>query len=160
MKILVAIDDSKFGRNALEQALKIVDLQEATFLLLSIEEPTAMPSTSSIPGIFEDDPMLEMQSQAEMVQIAEQRIASVLDWAEQVCREAGVQAVSRTEFGDAKHVICRIAQEENCDLIVVGSHGYGRVERALLGSVSDYVVHHAQRPVLVVRDGSLDEEKG
>ena len=159
MKILVAIDDSKFGRNALEKALKIIDLQEATFLLLSIEESTAMPSISSIPGIFEDEPVLEMQSQADLIQAEEQRIASVLDWAEQVCQEAGVQAISRTEFGDPKHVICRIAQEENCDLIVVGSHGYGRVERALLGSVSDHVVHQAQRPVLVVRKGSSEREQ-
>jgi nucleotide-binding universal stress UspA family protein len=159
MKILVAIDDSQFSRNALKRALKVLNLQEATFLLLAVEEPTAMPSTSSIPGIFEDSPMLEMASQAEMVQLEEQRITSVLDWAEQVCQEAGVQTISRTEFGEAKYIIGRIAQEENCDLIVVGSHGYGRVERALLGSVSDYVVHRAQCPVMVVRDGSSEREQ-
>jgi nucleotide-binding universal stress UspA family protein len=39
----------------------------------------------------------------------------------------------------------------NADLIVVGTHGRGRVGRALLGSVSTGVVHHAACDVLIVR---------
>ncbi|MCL6443965.1 MAG: universal stress protein [Alicyclobacillus sp.] len=48
-------------------------------------------------------------------------------------------------------MICDLASRENVDLIIVGSHGKGSVKRALLGSVSQAVVHHAGRPVLVVR---------
>lgn len=60
-----------------------------------------------------------------------------------------VQAV-RVEQGRAWEVICRVAGEENVDLVVIGAHGYGAVER-FLGTVASKVVNHADRPVLVVR---------
>ena len=44
------------------------------------------------------------------------------------------------------------AEEFGSDLIIVGSHGYSRWERLLLGSVSQSVVHHAPCSVLVVRE--------
>jgi universal stress protein F len=46
--------------------------------------------------------------------------------------------------------ICRAADRFDCDLIVIGSHGYGRLER-LLGTTASKVVNHADRDVLVVR---------
>lgn len=159
MKVLVAIDDTQSSRNALEKALKIIDMEGTTLVLLSVEEPASSPSISSIPGIFEDDPILEMKSQAELIQIEEERVAYALSWAGRLCQEKGVTAIAQTEIGDPNHIICRIAQEENCALIVIGSHAHSRVERVLLGSVSDYVVHHAQCPVLVVRQESLHEER-
>lgn len=56
-----------------------------------------------------------------------------------------------SSHGLPAEVICDLASRENVDLIIVGSHGKGSVKRALLGSVSQAVVHHAGRPVLVVR---------
>jgi nucleotide-binding universal stress UspA family protein len=44
-----------------------------------------------------------------------------------------------------------IAKEENPDMLILGSRGLGSVERLMLGSVSDYVLHHCGSPVLVVR---------
>ncbi|WDL97481.1 universal stress protein [Alicyclobacillus sp. ALC3] len=56
-----------------------------------------------------------------------------------------------TSRGVPANVICDLADKEQVDLIVVGSHGKGSVQRALLGSVSQAVVRHATVPVLVVR---------
>ncbi len=53
--------------------------------------------------------------------------------------------------GSPESRIVETAEELGADLIVVGSHGYNRWERLLLGSVSDSVVHHAPCSVLVVR---------
>jgi len=58
---------------------------------------------------------------------------------------------SRKEVGNPAAVIVRVAEEEKCDLIVLGSRGLGGVMRFLLGSVSDRVTHHAHCPVLIVR---------
>jgi nucleotide-binding universal stress UspA family protein len=55
--------------------------------------------------------------------------------------------------GSPESRIVETAEEFGADLIVVGSHGYNRWERLLLGSVSDSVVHHAPCSVLVVRGG-------
>ncbi len=49
--------------------------------------------------------------------------------------------------------ILDLSEEIGADLVVVGSQGHGPIERLLLGSVSEGVVHHATRPVLVLRGG-------
>ncbi len=52
--------------------------------------------------------------------------------------------------GDPAKKIIETARTENCDLIVVGSHGHGSLRR-LMGTVSDHVLHYADRPVLIVK---------
>ncbi len=49
-------------------------------------------------------------------------------------------------------VIVHVAQESGASMIVVGTRGLGSVRRTLLGSVSDYVLHHAHCPVVVCRE--------
>ena len=50
--------------------------------------------------------------------------------------------------------ICKVAKEVNADLIITGTRGLGSVRRTLLGSVSDYILHHAHVPVIVCRHWS------
>jgi nucleotide-binding universal stress UspA family protein len=52
-------------------------------------------------------------------------------------------------------VICRSADEENADLIVIGSHGYSGIDK-LLGTTAARVVNHTTRSVLVVRNKPVD----
>jgi len=56
------------------------------------------------------------------------------------------------EVGDAKEMICEAAEMKNVDLLVLGSHSRGPIQRLFLGSVSNYCVHHSKRPVLVVKN--------
>jgi nucleotide-binding universal stress UspA family protein len=49
------------------------------------------------------------------------------------------------------NMICQVAQEEGCDIIVMGSRGRGDWEGAMLGSVTHRVLAHCTLPVLVVR---------
>ena len=58
-----------------------------------------------------------------------------------------------THVGSPWDGICRAAVEHDADLIVIGSHGYGTMDR-LLGTTAAKVVNHADRPVLVVRERS------
>ncbi len=62
-------------------------------------------------------------------------------------------------MGDPGQAIVEIAEDWHSDLIVVGSHDRGFWSRALLGSVSDAVVHHAPCSVLVVEGWSQRESK-
>jgi universal stress protein A len=59
--------------------------------------------------------------------------------------------------GSPESRIVEKAEEINADLIIVGSHGYNRWERLLLGSVSDSVIHHAPCSVLVVRNTKANQ---
>lgn len=57
----------------------------------------------------------------------------------------GVRAI----LGDPWRAVCQAAIDENADLIVIGSHGYGGIDH-LIGTTAAKVVNHADRPVLVV----------
>lgn len=59
--------------------------------------------------------------------------------------------------GPPGEVICWVAQERKCDLIVMGTHGRGGLKHLLFGSVAEYVLRHARCPVLTVRDRAENE---
>ena len=74
--------------------------------------------------------------------------------AQQLLSEARIKAVE-TEFlpaGDARQVVLDEARSWGADLIVVGSHGYGAIDRLMLGSVSESVAMHADCSVEVIRE--------
>lgn len=64
-------------------------------------------------------------------------------------RLEGVNVTREVHEGSAAAVLLNASQD--ADLLVVGSHGYGGLTAALLGSVSNHIAHHAPCPVLIVR---------
>ena len=78
---------------------------------------------------------------------------SALRSAARLAAERGVAVRTELLTGDAVDEIVAFADSLDADLIVVGSRGRGAVSTAPLGSVSQGVLHEAQRPVLVVRRG-------
>ena len=65
--------------------------------------------------------------------------------------ENKIQVEHRLEEGNPVAEILRVAQETNCDLLVMGSHGRRGVSRLLMGSVAEHVMRRAKCPVLVVK---------
>jgi nucleotide-binding universal stress UspA family protein len=63
---------------------------------------------------------------------------------------AGINVKTILKKGPAGPIIIEQAKEENCDIIAVGSRGLGNVSSVLISSVSNYVVHHATCPVLLI----------
>lgn len=63
-----------------------------------------------------------------------------------------IEAEFRVENADKPgHAIVDVAQKENATFVVTGTRGMGKFRRTIMGSVSDFVVHHAHCPVLVCR---------
>jgi nucleotide-binding universal stress UspA family protein len=77
---------------------------------------------------------------------------AVLADAAAVLGETGRPVEQLVSEGDPAREIVRIAEDRDVDLVVVGARGLGTLERLLLGSVSETVLHHAARPVLIVRE--------
>jgi nucleotide-binding universal stress UspA family protein len=75
---------------------------------------------------------------------------SLLEQKQEAAEAIGVQARYLQPNGRPGLAICTIARESQVDLIVVGSHSRQGLSEMLLGSVSNYVVHHAPCPVMVI----------
>jgi nucleotide-binding universal stress UspA family protein len=71
---------------------------------------------------------------------------------EQVARftAAGVACEARLEMGSPRETICRIANDEGFDLVILGRRGMGEIRDALFGAVSNFVLHHVHCPVLLI----------
>jgi len=59
--------------------------------------------------------------------------------------------------GEAGKVICWMAQDRQCDLIVMGTHGRTGLRHLLFGSVAEHVLRHARCPVVTIRDHDPNE---
>ena len=78
---------------------------------------------------------------------------SYLQRFEERCCSAGVTARRRTREGRNYLELIREVRENGYDLVVIGAHGLGRVERSALGSVCERVARMVERDLLVVREG-------
>jgi len=138
-KIVVGNDGSDHSIRALQTAIAIARPLGAE---LEIVHVSHLPVTFYA-AAFETPIDLGQQMEA-LRKEAEARAQQVLD-------EAGVQAKMVTLDGNPADALLEYADRSGADMIVVGSHGAGAIERFLLGSTSDRIVHHARCPVLVVR---------
>ncbi|OAY67464.1 Universal stress protein A-like protein [Ananas comosus] len=77
--------------------------------------------------------------------------AGVVAKARELCATNSVSALVEVVEGDARYVLCEAVEKHQADILVVGSHGYGAIKRAVLGSVSDYCAHHAHCTVMIVK---------
>ena len=147
MKIIIATDGSKYGRNAIENCHEMISVpHDARIKIVSIYE--APVPLAAEPFAISADYYCQLEN------IAKKRAHDAVDTARSYIRDRfgpDINISSNVEVGRPAELIVDIAAEWNADLIVVGSHGHGFWGRMLLGSVSDAVVHHAPCSVLVVR---------
>ena len=66
-------------------------------------------------------------------------------------RQSGIKTSWRVQAGAPHEEIVRTAEEEHADMIVMGTHGRGGLNRMVLGSVAERVIRLARCPVLTVR---------
>lgn len=88
---------------------------------------------------------------AELAKLGQEEARKVAAQAAARAEEAGVEARTLVLRGITVQEICAAAETYEPRFLVIGSHGWGVVKRALFGSVSTGVLHHASCPVLVVR---------
>lgn len=143
MKILLAIDDSKFSEAAIEAVIRQATPQETEVRVLHVIEP--------IP-IYPDGQAWGYGPEASQV-LDEQRkeAEGLVARAGQTLREKNFKVMTDSEEGNPKVVIIDSAAEWHADLIVVGSHGRKGLNRFLMGSVSEAVARHARCSVQIVR---------
>jgi nucleotide-binding universal stress UspA family protein len=127
-KILVPVDGSEIAQKALEHAAVLAKLTDATMTLLYVLES----------GLFKLKPDVSKEIGNRILSKAAERVK-------------GTKLQRKMDSGNPAKKIIQTAEEEDYDLIVMGGRGLGAIERFILGSVSDHVVHYANRSVLIVK---------
>jgi len=144
-KIMVAIDGSPQSDKAAEEAVRLGAIGGGR-LKSKIYAVLVLPSmrSPSYTDFFPSVPATERPDWEE----TRERLFYVVD---KSARDAGVALEDLVVYGDATEEILNLAEEKECDVIVIGSSGKGRMKRTLLGSVSTKVALHARCSVYIVR---------
>jgi nucleotide-binding universal stress UspA family protein len=164
-KILVPVDYSDHSQQALDQAIELAQLAQAEIQLLHTLSPSdqAYPiqlghpvSHIGINSAFSQEVVeLYAQQLQQFVQDHLNRLQSLV----KVVESKGLLVTGTQHFGDAGTDICQTAAEWQAALIVIGRRGHTGLKEAVLGSVSNYVMHHAPCSVMIVQEkNSLTKE--
>ena len=153
-KILLAMDRTDLSKTAFVKAVSLAKGLDAKLILLHVlshaeEGSPQMTSVHTTGYCTEVNTILWETYEKEWNEFV-QDYQELLKWRTNEAKMAGVNAEFTQTAGSPGRTICDIARVGNVDLIVIGSHGRSGLREFFLGSVSNYVVHHAPCSVLVV----------
>jgi nucleotide-binding universal stress UspA family protein len=148
-KILYATDLSKNSAYAFYYAVDIAQKRNAKIMILHIIEPVS----PLIQGYVGKDTIVKIQHQ-NIEEATEEINERLRDFCQIIEGKIGpcLELVSDilVRLGHPADEILRVAEKEECDLIVLGSHGKGFLEHTFLGSVSRMVLDRSRKPVFII----------
>ena len=143
MKILLAVDDSKFSEAAIQAVISQARPADTEVRVLHVLE-----APSHLAGVE----MVEYDAEFEgLWKALREQAKALVEKAIGKLRDVGFSVTPSLEDGDPKSKIIDVATEWKADLIVLGSHGRKGLERFFMGSVADSVARHAACSVEIVR---------
>ena len=142
MKILIQLDGSALALDAVHYAVRLhVDGLRANYVLATVQEPDTMYDMLMVPD-------------AEARESVHQSVGkALLATGEALFTAAGVAFESEVRSGYPATMLIEIAEDYGCDAIIIAANGKGTLRSALLGSVSQAILHASPLPVTVVKHG-------
>jgi nucleotide-binding universal stress UspA family protein len=144
-RILVPTDGSDVAENAVEHALDIAEQYGAEVHALYVVDTDSMSLTLG----GEQLDRIEQGRFDEMEEVKDKADAAT-DYVADRARERDLEVVEHVSSGRPHEKVAEYAEDNDVDLVVIGSHGRSGVRRALLGSVTERVLRETHVPVLVV----------
>ena len=145
-KILCATDHSKNSAYAFYYAIEVARKSDAKIVILHVVEflPRAIHPAGGGHGHFEIEKI--------DTELIKTNLNKFCEKTETKIGSPCVELVSNTiiRIGYPVEEILEVAEEEACDLIILGTHGKGFLKRTFLGSVSNAVLQRTQKPVLLI----------
>jgi nucleotide-binding universal stress UspA family protein len=135
-RILVPFDGSKNSIRGLDNAIYLARQCQATITGIYILPRVPVRTYRAI-----QYPEKEMLKDAD----------SNMEYAKKHCAQNGIVFERKISFGDPGYMIVKYARDRKFDIIVIGARGRGSIKEVFFGSVSNYVVHKAGMPVLIVK---------
>ncbi|WP_427185363.1 universal stress protein [Bordetella bronchialis] len=141
--MLIPIDGSEPSFAAARPAVALARDMRAKVTFLTVTHPFRMLSA-------EADQIERVRDEYKAYQ--HDHAQQYLGWAKEICQAADVECEGVEVEHDHPHeAIIEAARKRGCDVIAMGSHGFGGVKAVILGSVTQKVLTHCQIPVLVYR---------
>lgn len=137
-RILVTLDQSELAEKALPDAVAVAEAMDAEVELLCV-----------VPVV--NDEAMAAAGTAFDWQAATEEAQQYLDGICIRVQEGGLSCQATVRQGDITEEILRHAEETDCGLIVMSTHGRSGLGRWVYGSIADRVLRYAQVPVLLVR---------
>jgi nucleotide-binding universal stress UspA family protein len=148
-RILCAVDGSRAARRAFEAAVALAAERDAELHLLSVVQVADMYATEfELEGFDPDGSMSAIYTEA--------RAAVKALAAEAIAHGARVKP-QVLGGADVAERIVRYAKAQHCEIVLIGTHGRGGIERAMLGSTAEGVLRSITTPVLAFRGASERE---
>ena len=158
-RILVPIDFSDVTPPVINLARQLAKALDAEIHLIHIKEltPTAFAAgmlESGLAGMPElapgsGVPVRGFDSMPQTIPESDSQKSQLVQWQKEI-EEAGIKVTMHQPTGALAEEILNQADALNADLIVMGTHGHGAMYHLLVGSVTEGVLKHATRPVLLV----------
>jgi nucleotide-binding universal stress UspA family protein len=145
-KILVPVDGSPTSEKAARIAVGIAKQFHSEILFITVVDTRGI-YTYDVGGVIMlpvDNPQLT----AGLIEVS----SKMLDYFTYVVDCSGIDVKKKVLTGETSDIILRYADEENCDLIVMGRRGFSKIKRFFTGSVTQKVVPEASCPVLIIND--------
>jgi nucleotide-binding universal stress UspA family protein len=154
-RILVAVDHTALSQPVFKQALELAQTSQSKLLLchcLTADVVTASP-TFAAGELGLSAHFVSQTHQAQHIYLEQQTQAAkaLLDHYSETAMHQGVATETNCRVADPGQGLCEAAKSWNADLIVVGRRGRKGLTEAILGSVSNYVLHHAPCAVLIIQ---------
>jgi nucleotide-binding universal stress UspA family protein len=156
-KIFAALDDSELSNRVFSQTLELAQASQASVMLFHCVTVNSF-GDSAVPIPVDLGMNVQLMDQAYQTQrlLLETEAKQSESLLKKYCDAAANQGV-QVEFdsqmdGDPGHCICEFSQNWGADLIILGRRGRTGLTEAFLGSVSNYVVHHASCSVFVIQE--------
>jgi nucleotide-binding universal stress UspA family protein len=154
-KILVAVDNTEMHHHIFEEAISLAKAMDARLMVLHVlsvfDEQFLNPLFVEPYLVY---PTFHTETKNQYISQWEEIKQKGLDFLASLHNQANAAGVT-TELaqntGDPGRIICQVALSWNADLIIVGRRGHSGLSEFFLGSVSNYVLHHAPCSVLTVQ---------
>jgi nucleotide-binding universal stress UspA family protein len=143
--ILIPTDGSKAAENAVDQAIDVAAKYGATVHALYVVDVDA---TSYSLGTEQVD-RIRQGNLDEMTEVKE-HADEATGYVATVAARHGVDVEEHVRAGEPARAIRKFVEENDIDLVVMGSHGRSGLKRVILGSVTEKVLRRTRLPVLVV----------
>ncbi len=147
MHALIATDGSEVSIEAARQGVAL--LQPTKVTLLTVADTSVAEDSGG--GGFEGDLLTPAEAAEARTAILDEGDDELADTIKAMEVDPSIVERKLVE-GSSGQMIVHVADEVGADVIVVGSHGKGWFKRVVIGSISEYVLHHSKVPVLVVRN--------